>query len=229
VGLPPLDLGNLRPAPLEAAQQHLGRVVGELLRAGAVPVVLGGGHETAYGHFLGYVAAGLPCTILNVDAHLDVRPYPDGPHSGSPFRQAFEHPAHSLNRGAYHVVGAQLPSVARAHAEFVRQRGGRIIWADELTDRAVWDGAWEGIWRSVAGRPVFLTVDADAFSQADVPGVSAPNPVGLPGDWWPPLAAAAARHGVRSLEIVEINPAFDRDGQTARWAAAGLWRILAGP
>ena len=29
-----------------------------MLAAGAFPIVLGGGHETAYGHFLGYVRAG---------------------------------------------------------------------------------------------------------------------------------------------------------------------------
>jgi len=31
------------------------------------------------------------------------------------------------------------------------------------------------------GCRVFLTVDADAFTVADVPGVSAPNPAGYPG------------------------------------------------
>src|SRR5262245_52579389 len=50
--LPPLDLGNLRlRGGLEETQHDLGRVIAALLERGAVPVVLGGGHETAYGHF----------------------------------------------------------------------------------------------------------------------------------------------------------------------------------
>src|SRR5207248_6597570 len=91
------DLGNVRAGDdLEAAQRRLGEAVAGVLRAGAVPVVLGGGHETAFGHFLGYTAAGVEVGIVNVDAHLDVRPYPAGGHSGSPFRQALEHPDRPL-------------------------------------------------------------------------------------------------------------------------------------
>src|SRR5262245_51642427 len=50
---PPLDLGNVRvSADLEKSQEALGEVVAAVMQAGAVPVVLGGGHETAYGHYL---------------------------------------------------------------------------------------------------------------------------------------------------------------------------------
>ena len=39
--------------------------------------------------------------------------------------------------------------------------------------------------------PVLLTVDADAFRQSDVPGTSAPSPVGLDGAAWPEIALMA--------------------------------------
>src|SRR4051812_23618444 len=82
----PLDLGDLRTTTnLEEDQANLGAVVAAVLAAGAVPVVLGGGHETAYGHYLGYAGAKRPVAILNIDAHLDVRPLLHGQgHSGSP-------------------------------------------------------------------------------------------------------------------------------------------------
>src|SRR6266478_766635 len=68
---PPLDLGNLRVhGKLEETQAALGEVIGAILRTGAVPIVLGGGHETAYGRYLGYLAAGKKVGILNLDAHL---------------------------------------------------------------------------------------------------------------------------------------------------------------
>src|SRR5436309_2113082 len=48
--LPPLDAGDVRIAgALEDSQAALAEVVGGILLAGAVPIVLGGGHETAYG------------------------------------------------------------------------------------------------------------------------------------------------------------------------------------
>src|SRR5438270_3108747 len=76
---PPLDAGNLRiTADLEESQEALAEVVADLLTRGVFPVVLGGGHETAYGVFLGYVKAHRAVGIINIDAHLDVRPPLDG-------------------------------------------------------------------------------------------------------------------------------------------------------
>src|SRR6476659_9227346 len=47
-----IDLGDLKPTgDLEADQENLGEVLAPHLSRGAVPIVLGGGHETAYGHF----------------------------------------------------------------------------------------------------------------------------------------------------------------------------------
>lgn len=226
------DLGNLRTdTDLAVAQQRLGDVVAAVLRAGAVPVVLGGGHETAFGHYLGYVGAGLECGIVNIDAHLDVRPYPRGPHSGSPFRQAIEHPTCPLKPGRYVVIGAQRQSAARTHGQFVRDHQGRVHWLDALSpDRRVPEVVDEELRRLGAEcGAVLLTVDADAFRQADVPGTSAPSPFGLEGTVFPAIALRAGSDPrVRSLEVVEVNPSLDRDGQSARWAAVGTRQFLVG-
>lgn len=227
-----LDLGNVRvEGGLEVAQGRLGDVVACVLRSGAVPVILGGGHETAFGHYLGYVGVGLDPAVVNLDGHLDVRPYPAGGHSGSPFRQAMEHRERPLKPGRYAVIGARCESVAKAHAEYVASHRGRIYWLPRIvtTDRAIQITAAELGRGWMEAGSVLLTVDADAFRQADVPGVSAPCPVGLNGDVWPEVALrAGSLPGVRSLELVEVNPAFDRDGQTARWAAVGVRQFLVG-
>ena len=79
------------------------------------------------------------------------------------------------------------------------------------------------------GCQVYVTLDADACCTADVPGVGAPNPAGLRG---PEVAACARRAGVSnsvsSLDLVEINPRVDRDGQSGRWAALMIWHFLVG-
>ncbi len=52
--LDPVDLGNLRVGTsLEESQEALAVVVGAILSARAIPIVMGGGHETAFGHYLG--------------------------------------------------------------------------------------------------------------------------------------------------------------------------------
>jgi formiminoglutamase len=228
---PPLDLGNVRiTGTLEESQQALGEVVGAVLQRGAVPVVLGGGHETAYGHYLGYAAAQRPAGIINVDAHLDVRPLLDGlGHSGSPFRQALEHPNRPLSGDRYVCLGAQPQSVARQHWLYASDRGCVVHWAGAL--RRGLGKRFRQVVRRLAGMgcQVYVTFDADAVREADVPGVSAPNPRGLRGEQVLRVARVAGRSPeVSSIDLAEINPRLDRDSQSVRWAALLIWEFLTG-
>ena len=217
------DLGDVPvTGGVEADQERLGEVLAPLLADGVVPVVLGGGHETSFGHFLGYARAGRDVEILNWDAHADVRPLKDGrAHSGSPFRQALEHGSGRCLR--YIVAGLQPHSTARAHLDFVAGRGGEVIWRHELDAgriRTLADGL---------ARPALATFDLDAVDAASAPGVSAPNPGGLPAALWLQAAYAMGRSPhVASMDVVELNPAFDLDGRTARLAALTVWHFLRG-
>src|SRR5699024_524042 len=102
-----IDAGNITVSgELEADQQRLGEVVAEYLKKDIIPIILGGEHGTAFGHFLGYAKADLKTSIFNLDAHTDVRPLKNGKsHSGSPFRQALEHKSGCCKQ--YSVAGLQ--------------------------------------------------------------------------------------------------------------------------
>src|SRR5699024_8086943 len=54
-GKPLLDTGNItcEGDQLEKAQADLGAHVSTILTQGATPIILGGGHEALYGHYLG--------------------------------------------------------------------------------------------------------------------------------------------------------------------------------
>jgi formimidoylglutamase len=227
---PPLDLGDVRVGTdLVAAQDSLAQVVAGVVRRGAVPIVVGGGHETALGVYLGQASSGRSVRVVNLDAHLDVRPTVDGQGtSGTAFRQMLEHPAHPLPGRHYACLGAMTGSVARAHWLWVREKGGVVRWADEVRGRLAdeWD---REVARLSADLPIQLSLDADVVRQADVPGVSAPNAGGLSGhEVLVVLRKAGAAANVASLEVVEVNPSLDRDGQSVRWAAQAIWSFLAG-
>jgi formiminoglutamase len=216
------DLGDLEvTGDLEADQRHLGQLLAPHLERGAFVLVLGGGHETSYGHFLGYVGAGRSVEILNWDAHADVRELKDGKaHSGSPFRQALEDPSGACRR--YVVAGLEPHLVARDHLAYVHQRG-RAVWRDELTN-----GALDSIYGAISS-PTLASFDLDAVNQAEAPGVSAPNAAGLRSELWLAAAYAAGRsRSVASADIVELNPRVDRDDQTVRLAALTVWWLLRG-
>ncbi len=216
------DLGDLEVSgDVERDQQELGDTIAPYVERGSFVIVLGGGHEASYGHFLGYVRAGLKLEILNWDAHADVRDLVDGkPHSGSPFRQAVEHPSGTCRR--YTVAGLQPHTVAGEHVAFV-ERHGRAVWRDDLSLERI-----AQLYRSV-DRPTLVSFDLDAVSEAEAPGVSAPNAAGLASDLWLEAAYQAGRSAaVSSADVVELNPVVDRDGQTARLAALTVWWLLRG-
>jgi formiminoglutamase len=228
----PLDMGNVRIGnTLEESQQALGDVISGILSQGAVPVVLGGGHETAYGHYLGYVATNKPVGIINIDAHLDVRPCQSEGRgsSGSPFRQALEHSTHPLPGDRYICLGAQPHNVSRIHWQYARERGCTVRWCHELKNSLEDQFIWEVERLAAAGCHVYVTLDADAVQMADVPGVSAPNPVGFTGAEVLSLASLAGESPwVTSFDLVEICPPCDPTGQSSRWAALVLWNVLIG-
>lgn len=65
-------------------------LVSKIVKAGKIPIVIGGGHNNAYGTIKG-LALGKSCAVnaVNFDAHTDFRPL-EGRHSGNGFSYAFE-------------------------------------------------------------------------------------------------------------------------------------------
>ncbi len=217
------DVGDVPVSgDVERDQAALGQTVAGLLDCGVFPLVLGGGHETLFGHALGYLETGRPFRLLNWDAHADVRPLVTGAsgerlgHSGSPFRQAIDHPS-GLARG-YTVAGLQPWRVSAAHAASVRQHG-RLVWAADLTDPEALVADLDG--------PTLASFDLDAVD--GVSGVSAPNVAGIPVSVWLRAAQACGKSPhVTSADVVELSPPHDTSGQAAILAALTVWHLLSG-
>ncbi len=216
------DLGDVPvTGDVEADQDALGSVIANLLGRDVFPVVLGGGHETAFGHALGYLATGRTLHLLNWDAHTDVRPLAAGPdgtrlaHSGSPFRQALDHP--SGGAASYTVAGLAPWRVAAAHAAVP----DRVVWAEDL-DAAAVDTLVAGL-----APGTLASFDLDAVD--DMAGVSAPAVAGLDVRVWLRAAeACGANAAVTSADVVELSPPHDADGRTATLAALTVWHLLRG-
>ena len=104
-----------------------------------------------------------------------------------------------------------------------------MYWAPELT------GCLERVFRTECQRlradgcSLYVTLDADVIQAATVPGVSAPNPLGLAAGEVAACARLAGGSGrAASFEVVEINPNLDPDGLSARLGALAVWHFLAG-
>lgn len=73
---------------LTALDGVVSNVVQQIVSAGKIPVIIGGGHNNSFGNIKGTsLALGKPLNILNIDAHTDFRSA-DHRHSGNGFRYA---------------------------------------------------------------------------------------------------------------------------------------------
>jgi formiminoglutamase len=213
---------------LEGGQERAGHAVTELLNAGYLTVVLGGGHETAYASYLGVrasqaVQGGQRLGVLNLDAHFDLRDEPV-PSSGTPFLQMAKAEADAGRDFRYAVVGISEANNTKALFDNAGRLGVRFL-LDE-------DCEAERVRAFVASfladiDVLYLTIDLDVLPAAVAPGVSAPAAYGVPL----PVISAVCRQVAWSgkllhLDVAELNPAFDVDGRTAKVAARLLDTLL---
>jgi formiminoglutamase len=215
-------------ANLEAGQQRLGKAVTGLLNAGHFVTVLGGGHEVAFGSYLGIadstrLPTGVQLGVLNLDAHFDLRRDPI-PSSGTPFRQMSEHAAAHGRAFDYAVLGISQPSNTAALFATADALGCRYL-MDDQCDRAAAEAFVTEFLDSVD--IVHLTIDLDVLPAAVAPGVSAPAAYGVSLEVIQRACDVVARSGkLALLDVAELNPGHDIDNRTARTAARLIHRIV---
>lgn len=75
---------------IEKIDKDVAHAVCQIILAGKTPIIIGGGHNNAYGNIKGMaLAKGKPLNAINFDAHTDFRLL-EGRHSGNGFSYAFE-------------------------------------------------------------------------------------------------------------------------------------------
>jgi formiminoglutamase len=77
-------------ALVEKIDKEVSHVIHQICKADKIPIIIGGGHNNAYGNIKGLaLAKGKPVNAVNFDAHTDFRIL-EGRHSGNGFSYAFE-------------------------------------------------------------------------------------------------------------------------------------------
>lgn len=225
-----LDGGDIvcRGKDLEGAQRALGIAVTTMLAAGYCPILLGGGHEITYGHYVGvrnFLNLTHPTAqigVINFDAHFDLRESGgEGASSGTGFWQIAQDCRHFNKQFHYLAVGIQpysntqhLFGVANAFGveysdaqAFNSQNKATLLkQVDAFIDRV---------------DHLYLTFDMDVFAAPYAPGVSATAFQGIvPDAVFREVWQAVLQSGkLISLDVAELNPLFDIDNRTAKLAA----------
>jgi len=75
---------------VEKIDKEVSHIIFTIIKAGKTPIIIGGGHNNAYGNIKGAaLAKGKPVNAINFDAHSDFRIL-EGRHSGNGFSYAYE-------------------------------------------------------------------------------------------------------------------------------------------
>ncbi|GAA5100466.1 formimidoylglutamase [Chryseobacterium ginsengisoli] len=217
-----LDFGNITcdDENLENTQNNLAKNVSKVLLKGGKSMVLGGGHEVTYAHYLG-VKTAFPeqkIGIINIDAHFDNRQPENGvgASSGTGFWQiAQEGEINSLH------IGIQRNSNTLKLFDTAHQYGMKYILADELFFENL-----SSIYQRIndlleSVDYIYLTICMDVFNASIAPGVSASAYNGIFTD---ATFMHFYRHILKSekllaLDVAEVNPTYDIQDRTARLAA----------
>jgi formimidoylglutamase len=207
-------------------------VVTDVLEKGHIPIVMGGGHDTAWPTINALNMHLESYGVINIDAHADVRPLLDGSraHSGSPFRQMLEDEASQLAPGAFVEFGLQHASVSEHHVRYVIDKGMTVFMLEHIRAQGL-RPAWQDALNiaTEAAKHLYVSFDMDAVSSAYAPGVSAPASDGFTASEAVSMVLEAARHpAFKMFDVVEVNPEHDVDGRTAKLASTLIATAIRG-
>jgi len=228
------DLGDLHceGKDMEACQERLSVLIAELLDMDVFPIVLGGGHDMAFGHFMGihrFLADRKMrrVGIINFDAHFDLRPVQKAGNSGTPFYQIAKMQADSQQSFNYFVIGIQKQSNTKELFQIASNLGVKYVLNEDCQMTEI-DALTNRLAAFIADNDyVYISIDMDGFSSVHAPGVSAASPLGLsPSFVFQILKYLFSTKKIISCDIAELNPDFDIDGRTANLAARLVDYIL---
>jgi agmatinase len=212
--------------PVEPELQDLGatiraveRRVGKINEEGLFPLCIGGDHSITSGAVAACSAAFGPLTVLQIDAHMDLREA----YQGAPYSHASVMRRCHADHGAA-IVPVGIRSASAECMAYSAEHGIDAIWAREIarTPTEAWVGRVVERLRAHA-RPVYVTVDLDGLDPSVLPDTGTPEPGGL--GWYDLLDlvdAVASACQVVAADITELLP-----GPDSRRSAFLAARLLA--
>lgn len=229
------DAGDItcENSTLDRAQDALAEAVDRLLDLNLFPILLGGGHEIAFGHYKGIFNhlkkknEEKNIGIVNFDAHFDLRPYPKGGTSGTMFKQISDLTDSHKTNFSYLCVGIQKHGNTVRLFNTADELGVDYILAKDIVNMDYYPMI-EKLDDFVRKQDhIYITVCSDVFSSAFAPGVSAPQPLGLDPEKILIFLKYILRTGKTiSFDIAEVSPRFDQDDTTANLASVIIFSVI---
>jgi arginase len=246
IGRRVFDWGNVETAVAEAAEvgderarflpeikrtcERVAELVRRAAEKGLFPLVLGGDHSVALGSLGGLAAAKGAGGVLWIDAHGDLNAPETSPSgnvhgmalaaalgvAGSEF-ESTAWPLPAVDPARVALVGVR--ALDEGERERVKELGIAVYTMSDVDRLGVERALRESLERVAGGGFVHVSLDMDAVDPEVAPGVGTPVRGGLSYREAHLALELVAESGLaQSLDVVEVNPIFDRSNETGRLA-----------
>ncbi len=203
-----VDFGDAPVVPADPARSHaaIERIVGQVVGAGAIPIVLGGDHSITEPNVRAVAAAHGRLALIHFDTHTDTGTEVFG------IEVSHGTPMYRLVRGG-HADGSRYVQIGLrgywpGEQEFAWQaeQGITSFFMHDVRDRGIQAIVEETV-AIVGDVPAFLTVDIDVLDPAFAPGTGTPEPGGMTSaDLLWACREITARAHVVAMDVVEVIP-----------------------
>ncbi|MEO0327441.1 MAG: agmatinase [Pseudomonadota bacterium] len=218
-----VDMGDADIVHTDTEKSHANIEFGvrKALKAGALPVVLGGDHSVNIPAINAF-SDQEPFHLVQIDAHLD---FVDVRHGvryghGNPMRRAAEK---EYVTGLSQIGIRNVSSTAKEGYDDARAMGSDILSVRQFRKL----GVEQVLARIPSGERYYVTIDIDGFDPSIAPGTGTPSHGGFLYYEVLELLQGIAQQGeVVGMDLVEVAPDYDHTGSTSFLAAQILLNFL---
>jgi agmatinase len=228
-----VDYGDAEVVPADPVRSHaaIRRAVGEILDAGALPIVLGGDHSIlhpdagAAADHLGRGRVG----VIHFDAHADDAETLWGVRRshGTPVRLLVDE---GSIRGR-DIVQVGLRGYWPGPEEFAWARDQGLVWftQGEIDERGFDTVIDDAVRLGSEPDRAWLSVDIDVVDPGAAPGTGVPEPGGLaPRELLRAVRRIALEVDLAGVEVVEVSPPYDQADVTSLLAHRVVMEAISG-
>ena len=232
-----VDVGDFTifPQDLMKTTESVTQGVYEVVKRGALPVVLGGDHYLTYPSFEGFAMGmaernpGVRLGHVHIDSHTDFRDsYPGfGRYNhGTCVRRLSENSAISYKNMAW--VGLNGNILDGEMYRIYRAQKLKMSSAADIAQRGIEDVVKEAVETAADGTDaVYISVDIDVVDGSESPGTGVPVFEGIRArDLLRAMELLGTYEIVRAIDLCEVSPPLDPTGRTVHLAASGLLGFL---
>ncbi len=208
------DAGDIEEIKnFEELREKISEAISRIIGKDKFPIILGGEHSVSPPIVSSIQKNVSDLKILVLDAHLDFRDEYEG----------MKHSHATVSRRISEIVGIEnitVGGVRSISSESAEKERPLFFTPAQMKENDRFDEILEE-----TNEPIYLSIDMDVVDPSYAPGVGNPEPFGLSSFKMKELVSRLSPHLI-GMDIVEINPKYDRSNMTANLGARLIHELI---